>query len=76
MGKTLDIDLYKDGFDYRYIDCIQGPLAASTGYFKYDNYYYYCFLHSLWGNIEITLGRIYPTTPIKYCIILGWNLTK
>jgi|GEM_PF-5678149 len=52
MGKALDIDLYKNGFDVRYIDCIQGPIAAASGYFNNENYFYYCFLHSILGNIH------------------------
>ncbi len=50
MGKALDIDLYKNGFDVRYIDCIQGPIAAASGYFNHEYYFYYCFLHSILGN--------------------------
>ncbi len=52
MGKALDIDLYKNGFDYKNVDCIQSPIAAATGYFNYDNYFYYCFLHSIAGVYE------------------------
>ena len=52
MGKALDIDLYKNGFDYKNVDCIQSPIAAATGYFNHDNYFYYCFLHSIAGAYE------------------------
>ena len=52
MGKALDIDLYKNGFDYTNVDCIQSPIAAATGYFNHDNYFYYCFLHSIAGAYQ------------------------
>lgn len=52
MRRILDIDLYRNGFDTRYIDCIQTPIAAAAGFFDYNNYFYYCFLHSLRGNYE------------------------
>lgn len=52
MGKALDIDLYKNGFDYKNVDCIQSTIAAATGYFNNENYFYYCFLHSIAGAYE------------------------
>ncbi|ACL76836.1 hypothetical protein [Ruminiclostridium cellulolyticum] len=52
MGKALDISLYKNGFGYQNVDCIQSPIAAAAGYFNHDNYFYYCFLHSIAGNFE------------------------
>lgn len=52
MGNALDIDLYKNGFDYRHVDCVQAPVAAASGYFNHDNYFYYSFLHSILGNTE------------------------
>ena len=76
MGKALDIDIYKNGFDFRYIDCIQGPIAASTGYFKHDNYYYYCFLHSFWGNIENYFRKDLPDYSNKILNYFGLELNK
>ncbi len=50
MRKTLDIDMYKNGFDYQKIDCIHGPIAAAAGYYSYNNYFYFCYLHAILSN--------------------------
>ncbi len=47
MGRTLDIDLYKDGFSVDSVDCIHGPIAAAAGYYSYEFYFYYNFLHCI-----------------------------
>jgi hypothetical protein len=52
MTKILDIDLYKNGFDVQHVDCVQGPIAAASGYFHKNNYFYYCFLHCLYNTKE------------------------
>lgn len=52
MERILDIGLFTDGFDYQYIDCIQGPIAAASSFYGISNYFNYCFLHSIRGNLE------------------------
>ncbi|WP_294414150.1 hypothetical protein [uncultured Ruminococcus sp.] len=47
MKRTLDIDLYRDGFEARTINCLHNPLAAATGYFDRSYYFYYCYLYCL-----------------------------
>ncbi|MGB7605056.1 MAG: discoidin domain-containing protein [Lutisporaceae bacterium] len=48
--KSLAIKTYEDGFGYHGIDCISEPIAIGAGYYNQDNYYYYCFLHSIFAN--------------------------
>jgi len=48
--KSLSIKTYEDGFGYHGIDCISEPIAIGAGYYNQENYYYYCFLHSIFAN--------------------------
>lgn len=41
--------MYKDGFDAKRINCIQGPMAAAAGYYDRNYYFYYCYLYSLFN---------------------------
>lgn len=50
MIKNLDIDLYTDGFDVSKMDCLNNPVAAATGYFNRDNYFYYALLNGILYN--------------------------
>lgn len=54
MFKSLDIDLYKNGYNVATVDCINIPIAGATGYFDYHNYFYYCFYCSLLNNWSAT----------------------
>ncbi|WP_054741543.1 hypothetical protein [Cellulosilyticum ruminicola] len=47
MGRTLDIDMYTDGFSFDKIDCINGPISASAGYYERNYYFYYSFLYGI-----------------------------
>lgn len=47
MGKIIDIDLYRDGFDSKTVNCIHNPLAAASGSFERKNYFAYCFLYEI-----------------------------
>lgn len=54
MQKSLDIGYYQDGYSAaEHINCIDIPVAATAGYYNYDNYYYYLFLCTAmlnWGK--------------------------
>ncbi|QNU66156.1 hypothetical protein EHE19_014910 [Ruminiclostridium herbifermentans] len=52
MRKSLDIDMYKNGFGAQHISCVYGPIAASAGHFNYNNYFYFCYLHAILNNTE------------------------
>ncbi|WP_313558763.1 hypothetical protein [Ruminiclostridium cellobioparum] len=53
MGRVLDIDIYKNGFSADSVDCINGPVAAAAGYYSYEFYFYYCFLHCIYIQTSI-----------------------
>jgi len=50
MFNSLDIDLYKDGYDIDVMDCIDIPIAAIAGFYQNENYYYYSMLFSARSN--------------------------
>lgn len=57
MKKNLHIDLYADGFDATHLNCVDLPIAGATGYYNYENYFYYCFCHCMssnWNNTQNT----------------------
>lgn len=53
MNKTLEIDMYKDGFSIESVDCVHGPIAAATGYYSYEYYFYYNFLHCIYWQTSV-----------------------
>lgn len=53
MLKRIEIDSYMDGYNFSQIDCFNIPIAAITGFFNYNNYFYYCFYITVllnWGD--------------------------
>lgn len=50
MFNSLDIDLFKDGYDINVMDCIDIPIAAIAGFYQHENYYYYSLLFSVRSN--------------------------
>jgi len=55
MKKYLKIDLYANGFDATQLNCVDLPIAGASGYYNYNNYYYYCFYHCVlnnWGTVN------------------------
>lgn len=52
MRKNIDIDLYKDGFDAKKLNCVHNPIAAAAGSFDRNNYFYYSFLYSFFSYFE------------------------
>lgn len=53
MLKSLDIDLYLDGYNFEQINCVDLPIAASAGYYNNKNYFYYCFYCAFYNNWEM-----------------------
>lgn len=59
MFNSLDIDLYKDGYDINVMDCIDIPIAAATGFYQSENYFYYLLLLSAksnWGEVVFDIN--------------------
>ena len=52
--RSLDIDMYTNGFNVSHIDCIHNAFAAACGYYDYENYFKYCFLHCIYQNYDKT----------------------
>lgn len=55
MLKRLEIGSYMDGYNFSQISCFDIPIAAITGFFDYNNYFYYCFYISVllnWGEMK------------------------
>lgn len=52
MKRNIDIDMYKDGFNTKKVNCIQNPIAVSAGYFERINYFYYCYLYCFLNYFE------------------------
>lgn len=46
MIKGFTIDNYYDGYKTSDINCVDLPIAACTGHFNRDNYFYYCLCYS------------------------------
>ncbi len=76
MRKTLDIDLYKNGFDFQKIDCIHGPIAAAAGYFNYNNYFYFCYLHAIRSNTPKYLDSGFESKENKILNCMGLELRR
>jgi len=76
MSRILDIDMYRDGFDVKSVDCFHNPIAAAAGYFNRDYYFYYAFLNCLMGN-TVNKERHYSieyTTELLKPLNLCWNV--
>lgn len=56
--KHLKMDYYLDGFNVEQISCWDLSLACASGYFERENYFYYCFLHTLYQNWNMCHGDI------------------
>jgi hypothetical protein len=76
MRKTLDIDLYKNGFGYQQVDCIRGPIAAAAGYFSYNNYFYFCYLHAILSNTKNYFESDFVGTANRILSCMGLELQK
>ena len=50
MEKELSVDYYLDGYTVYNTNCIDNPIAAASGYFNRDNYFFYSFYCSLYRN--------------------------
>ena len=53
--KSLKIDCYIDGYNASHLNCSDVPVAGATGYYNYDDYYFYCFYYCYfhnWGNVN------------------------
>lgn len=50
MLKSLRIDYYPDGYRLKHINCMDFAIAGASGYYNYDNYFYYCFYYCLLNN--------------------------
>ena len=50
MLKSIEIDVYSNGFNASKINCIDIPIAGATGCYNYENYFYYCFYYSMFLN--------------------------
>lgn len=50
MEKQLNIDHYIDGYAIKNNNCIDNTLAAATGAFNRDYYFYYSFLYAIYNN--------------------------
>lgn len=53
MLKSLELDYYTEGYKGIQMNCVELPIAAASGFHRYDNYFYYCFYASLllnWRN--------------------------
>lgn len=48
----IDVDLYRDGFLTKEINCIDIPLAACCGTIDRNNYFYYLFILSIMNNFS------------------------
>ncbi|OPZ90961.1 MAG: hypothetical protein BWY74_02129 [Firmicutes bacterium ADurb.Bin419] len=78
MFRCLEIDAYKEGFNVSHIDCIDLPIAGTTGYYNYDNYYFYCFYICFlnnWTDIETT-DRFFVCSHIMSKLGLKMNILK
>ncbi len=47
MYKSIELDIYENGFSLESLNCIDIPIAAIAGYYGMDNYYHYCFYLSV-----------------------------
>ncbi|MHB8063323.1 MAG: hypothetical protein ACYDG2_11920 [Ruminiclostridium sp.] len=74
MGRSLDIDMYKDGFSIKSVDCIHGPIAAAAGYYTYDFYFYYNFLHCIYVQTSIIYELNLNTYATKILENMGLSL--
>lgn len=70
MRKNLDINLYKDGFNAKQLNCVQNPIAAASGYYEVNNYYYYSFLYSLFNFFE-GIEDDFENFPKKFLPVMG-----
>ena len=70
MRKNIDIDLYKDGFNVKKLNCIQNPLAAAAGCFERENYFYYSFLYSFFSFFE-GIDDDFEDFPKRFLPVLG-----
>lgn len=55
MKKCLEINLYADGYDVTQLNCVDLPIAGASGYYDYNNYFYYCLYYNIfdnWGSID------------------------
>lgn len=50
MLKALAMDNYLDGFSSENFSCIDIPIAGATGYYHYDNYFYFLCYRSVFNN--------------------------
>lgn len=50
MLKSLGIESYLDGYNILTLDCCNAPVAAATGLYNYNNYYFYTFYNSIYMN--------------------------
>lgn len=50
MPNILNIDLYENGYNNFGINCIDEAIAHASGYYGYYNYFWYCFLYSVFVN--------------------------
>lgn len=62
MLKSLKIDYYTNEYGVMHTNCIDYPIAGATGYYNYDNYFYYCFYYSVlknWSDVKKNDGVIF-----------------
>lgn len=76
MGRSLEIDMYKDGFSVKSVDCVHGPIAAAAGYYSYEYYFYYNFLHCIYSQTSIVDELELSTYATKILKNMGLELKK
>lgn len=75
MKRTLDIDLYRDGFEAKTINCLHNPLAAAAGYFDRSYYFYYCFLYCL-KNYYISNTDVFSLSVQENLDLMGLRINE
>ncbi len=50
MLKSLNMDLYLEGFNVSQINCIDLMVAGAAGCYNYENYYFYSFYYAYYLN--------------------------
>ena len=76
MLKTLNIDNFYDGYKTSDLNCVDLPMAAASGHFNRDNYFFYCFSYSYLLNFHCNFEDDWFSVRSKLLRLLGLELYK
>lgn len=61
---SFETGLYNDGMTIEMMDCVNIPIAAASGYYRSENYFYYALIFAI-GNNWRTEGDIIDVEFVK-----------